>query len=311
MSSEKKKRGLGKGIESLIEDFEYDVQVENVINKSISEDRDPDKVKVMMIPMDKIRTNPNQPRKTFDEESLNGLAISIESQGVLQPITVEEIAPGEFSIISGERRFRAAQIAKLDKIPAQIVNFSEIQRLEASLIENIQRENLNAIEEAAGYQFLIERSGYTQEELGQKIGKSRSAIANSLRLLLLPDEIKDDIITGAMTAGHARAILSLRNPLDRTLLREKILNNDLSVREAEALAESLNKGHKAEPLKKNKRVLSPEMSEIEEKFTSALKAKCQVKGSVKRGTVTIRYQSTADLERIYAMFSSGSELFDE
>ncbi len=311
MSSEKKKRGLGKGIESLIEDFEYDVQVENVINKSISEDRDPDKVKVMMIPMDKIRTNPNQPRKTFDEESLNGLAISIESQGVLQPITVEEIAPGEFSIISGERRFRAAQIAKLDKIPAQIVNFSEIQRLEASLIENIQRENLNAIEEAAGYQFLIERSGYTQEELGQKIGKSRSAIANSLRLLLLPDEIKDDIITGAMTAGHARAILSLRNPLDRTLLREKILNNDLSVREAEALAESLNKGHKAEPLKKNKRVLSPEMSEIEEKFTSALKAKCQVKGSVKRGTVTIRYQSTADLERIYAMLSSGSELFDE
>ena len=304
-----KKRGLGKGISSLMSGFDFDTQTDDIITKTIKDERK-DKMTVVQLDIGHVRPNPNQPRKFFDEEALEGLAESIKSQGIIQPLTVEEIAPGEFSIIAGERRYRAAKIAGLDKVPAIVVSLSEVQRIQMSLIENIQRENLNAIEEASAYQYLIDHSGYTQEMVAQKVGKSRSAIANSLRLLSLSDKMKDDIVSGAMSAGHARAILSLINPADRELLRNKIVHEGLSVRDAEILAESYNKGHKLIQRKKSTEK-DTEVVNIEEKFVSAVGARVEIKGSLDKGKLQIKFKSQKDLERLYALLSGGGVLFDE
>ena len=304
-----KKRGLGKGISSLMSGFDFDTQTDDIITKTIKDERK-EKMTVVQLDIGHVRPNPNQPRKFFDEEALEGLAESIKSQGIIQPLTVEEIAPGEFSIIAGERRYRAAKIAGLDKVPAIVVSLSEVQRIQMSLIENIQRENLNAIEEASAYQYLIDHSGYTQEMVSQKVGKSRSAIANSLRLLSLSDKMKDDIVSGAMSAGHARAILSLVNPADRELLRDKIVHEGLSVRDAEILAESYNKGHKLIQRKKNTE-RDGEVVSIEEKFVSAVGARVEIKGSLDKGKLQIKFKNQKDLERLYALLSGGGVLFDE
>ena len=304
-----KKRGLGKGISSLMSGFDFDTQTDDIITKTIKDERK-DKMTVVQLDISHIRPNPNQPRKFFDEEALAGLAESIKSQGIIQPLTVEEIAPGEFSIIAGERRFRAAKIAGLEKVPAIVVSINEIQRIQMSLIENIQRENLNAIEEASAYQYLIDHSGYTQEMVAQKVGKSRSAVANSLRLLSLNDKMKDDIVSGAMSAGHARAILSLVNPADRELLRDKIVHEGLSVRDAEILAESYNKGHKLIQRKKSAEK-DTEVVNIEEKFVSAVGARVEIKGSLDKGKLQIKFKSQKDLERLYSLLSGGGVLFDE
>ena len=304
-----KKRGLGKGISSLMSGFDFDSQTDDIITKTIKDERK-DKMTVVQLDIGHVRPNPNQPRKYFDEEALSGLAESIKSQGIIQPLTVEEIAPGEFSIIAGERRYRAAKIAGLEKIPAIVVNINEIQRIQMSLIENIQRENLNAIEEATAYQYLIDHSGFTQEMVSQKVGKSRSAIANSLRLLSLSDKMKDDIVSGAMSAGHARAILSLVNPADRDLLRDKIVHEGLSVRDAEILADSYNKGHKLIQRKKSAGKDS-EIVNIEEKFVSAIGARVAIKGSLDKGKLQIKFKNQKDLERLYALLSGGGVLFDE
>ena len=304
-----KKRGLGKGISPLMSGFDFDSQTDDIITKTIKDERK-DKMTVVQLDIGHVRPNPNQPRKYFDEEALSGLAESIKSQGIIQPLTVEEIAPGEFSIIAGERRYRAAKIAGLEKIPAIVVNINEIQRIQMSLIENIQRENLNAIEEATAYQYLIDHSGFTQEMVSQKVGKSRSAIANSLRLLSLSDKMKDDIVSGAMSAGHARAILSLVNPADRDLLRDKIVHEGLSVRDAEILADSYNKGHKLIQRKKSAGKDS-EIVNIEEKFVSAIGARVEIKGSLDKGKLQIKFKNQKDLERLYALLSGGGVLFDE
>ncbi len=343
MSSDKK-HGLGRGISSLLGgDFDFDGPVENVISKTTGataaqpkektprkkaavskgsqsgtsgivipepEKDDPNRIKAILVPLANVSPNPNQPRKAFNPESIAELAASIKEQGILQPLLVEELVPGKYTIIAGERRFRAAREAGLEQVPVIIRKLSEIERLQMSLIENIQREDLNPIEEAAAFQYLIQRSHMTQEELAEKVGKSRSAIANSLRLLGLNDSIKDDVISGTLTAGHARALLSLVNPSDQNLLREKILEGDLSVREAERLADEYNKGHKFIP-KKKERNDDPEISEVVEKFVSAVGARCDIKGSLSKGRLTIKFRSQQDLERIYGLLSGGEELFTE
>ena len=322
-----KKHGLGKGMGSLLSGFDYDAQIENIaLSENDKEEAPvtPPSVsssapghgevdlgeRVVYLPISSITANPNQPRKSFDEDSLNELAESIKSQGVIQPIIVEEYAPGKYSIIAGERRFRAAQIAGLNTIPGIVKNLGEIQRMEVSLIENVQRENLNPVEEAFAYQYLIQKSGYTQEEVAKKVGKSRSAITNSIRLLNLPDIIKDDLISGLITSGHARAILSLVNPSDQMLLRNKIVEGDLSVREAEALADDYNKGKKIIQKKKDKGK-DPEVLLAEEKFISAIGAKVEIKGTLNRGRLMVRFRTQKELERIYAYLSNGDDLFEE
>ena len=317
-----KKHGLGKGMGSLLSGFDYDAQIENVVLKEDEREEAPvippsfdlekkdDGEKVLYIPLSSITPNLNQPRKSFDEDALNELAESIRSQGVIQPIIIEEYAPSKYSIIAGERRFRAAQIAGLKSIPSIIKSFGEIQRMEVSLIENVQRENLNPIEEAFAYQYLIQKSGYTQEEVANKVGKSRSAVTNSIRLLNLPDIVKDDLISGMMTSGHARAILSLVNPADQILLRNKIIEGDLSVREAEALADEYNKGRKIVQKKKEKGK-DPDILFAEEKFINAIGAKVEIKGTLNRGRLMVRFRTQKELERIYSYLSNGEDLFDE
>lgn len=327
MSSDKK-HGLGKGIGSLLGSFDYDSQVESIINKTTASEKTEsasavssslpvaektdksDSISAIYVPLSSISANPNQPRKSFDEESLKELSISIKEQGIIQPIIVEEIVPGRYSIIAGERRFRAAKMAGINKVPVIIKSLNEMQRIQMSLIENIQRENLNPIEEASAYQYLMRRSDMTQEQVAEKVGKSRSAIANSVRLLSLSDAIKDDLISGQISAGHARAILSLVNPSDQKLLRDKIIERDLSVREAEKLADEYNKGHKIVPKKKDKDD-DPEITEIEERFVSAIGNRCEIKGNLSKGKLLIRYRSQQDLERIYSLLSDGGELFTE
>ena len=337
--SNDKKHGLGRGISSLFGgDFSLDEQVDNIISKTtgterkskpaseaksdakkvaapekaavVKEENNPDRIEAIYVPITSVSPNPNQPRKSFDPESISELAESIKSQGILQPLLVEEIVPGKYSIIAGERRFSAANEAGLKKVPVIIKKLSELERIQMSLIENIQRENLNPIEEATAYQYLMKRSGMTQEEVSEKVGKSRSAIANSVRLLTLNDSIKDDIISGNLTAGHARALLSLVNPSDQILLRDKIINGDLSVREAERLAAEYNKGHKFIQ-KKGSKDEDPEISEVVEKFVSAFGARCDIKGTLSKGKLTIKFRSQQDLERIYGLISGGEELFTE
>ena len=193
--------------------------------------------------------------------------------------------------------------------PVIVKSFSEVERIEVALIENIQRENLNSIDEAAAYQYLIQKSGLTQEEVAEKVGKKRSTVANSLRLLQLPDSMKDDVISGVLSAGHARAILSLVNPSDRALLRDKIIENELSVREAELEAEQLNQGKKIK-VKKSTRAKDPYVQEVEDKFLEAFGTKVEVKGNLKKGKLVIQYSSRADLERLYKVLGKSEDLFE-
>ena len=264
---------------------------------------------VIEINLDDLLPNRFQPKIKFQEKNINELAESIREHGVIQPIVVRKISD-KYEIIAGERRFRAAKMAGINKVPVIIKSLNEMQRIQMSLIENIQRENLNPIEEASAYQYLMQRSDMTQEQVAEKVGKSRSAIANSVRLLSLSDAIKDDLISGQISAGHARAILSLVNPSDQKLLRDKIIERDLSVREAEKLADEYNKGHKIVPKKKDKDD-DPEITEIEERFVSAIGNRCEIKGNLSKGKLLIRYRSQQDLERIYSLLSDGGELFTE
>ena len=267
------------------------------------------KDRILSISIDKIEANKEQPRKSFDDNTLQELAESIKNQGVLQPLLVEKINDDCYIIVAGERRFRAAKLAGLKEIPVIVRSFTEIERIEVALIENIQRENLNSIDEAAAYQYLIQKSGLTQEEVAVKVGKKRSTVANSLRLLQLPDSMKDDVISGVLSAGHARAILSLVNPNDRVLLRDKIIEKELSVREAEEEAELLNQGKKVK-IKRTSKTKDPYVQEVEDKLLEAFGTKVEVKGNLKRGKLVIQYSSKADLERLYKILGKSDDLFE-
>ncbi|MDY2816536.1 MAG: ParB/RepB/Spo0J family partition protein [Bullifex sp.] len=267
------------------------------------------KDRVLYVSVDKITPNVNQPRKSFDDDSLAELSASIKNQGVLQPLLVEKITDDSYVIVAGERRFRAAKIAGLSEVPVIVKSFNEVQRIEVALIENIQRENLNAIDEAAAYQYLIQKSGLTQEEVAEKVGKKRSTVTNSLRLLQLPDQMKDDIVSGVLTAGHARAILSLVNPNDRMLLRDKIIEKELSVREAEEEAQALNEGKKVK-VKRAPKARDPYIQGVEDKLLEAFGTKVEVKGNLKKGKLVIPYASQSDLERLYRLIGKSEDLFD-
>ena len=306
-----KKHGLGRGINSLIDEYStYEV-------KKLEETGS----KVLEIDISNIRPNPNQPRKVFDPDALMELRDSIISQGVLQPILVEEIAENVYVIVAGERRYRAAKMAGLKTVPCIVRNFTDLQRMEVSLIENIQRESLNPVEEARAYAYLLTQSGIKQDELAKKVGKSRPAIANSVRILNLPDKMLDALEKGYFTSGHARALLSVENPADQEILFSKIIDEDLSVRQAETLAQDLNSGKRAvnklpleeKPSKSDDR--APVLVHLEEKFLSATGYKVEIKGKVKngiikKGKVLIPFTSEEELEQIYQILAPGDELYE-
>ncbi len=285
------KRALGKGLNSLIPQYD---EPENSPDSSVS-----------TVPINRIRVNPDQPRKTFNEEALRELADSIKEQGIIQPIIVEKDG-SEYNIVAGERRFRAARMAGLFEIPVIIRKYTTEEKLEAALIENIQREDLNAVEEAMGYQMLMNTLHLNQEEVAKKVGKKRSTVANSLRLLNLPEDIQEALVSGKITAGHARTLLSVVNPSDMRILYSRILNDGLSVRESEKQAAALNNGERTAPEKKEepKKIKDPEISRMEQKFIDALGTKVTVKGGLKKGKIEISYFSLDDLERIYDIITN-------
>jgi len=232
MAQAKQVKGLGRGLSSLMGEAALVEVSPSAASKQAGEAaRD-----VMRLPVAQLVAGKYQPRRHFDDEALTELCVSIEKHGLMQPIMVREIAAQQFEIIAGERRFRAAKLAKLKEVPVIIRNVSDSQALELALIENIQRADLNPLEEAAGYQRLMEEFGYTQEKLSPIVGKSRSHIANLLRLLKLPEGIKKRIDSGELTMGHARAILMSNNPEE---LAQQIIDIGLSVRQAEERAKGV------------------------------------------------------------------------
>ncbi|HEX9573783.1 MAG TPA: ParB/RepB/Spo0J family partition protein [Myxococcales bacterium] len=250
---------------------------------------------VILLGIEEIQPNRGQPRRYFDEIRILELSESIRANGVLQPLLVRRDGEG-YAIVAGERRWRAAQRAGLRELPCIVRDVSDPQAFELALIENIQREDLNAIEEAEAYQRLIEYHGLTQEELAQRVGKDRSTIANALRLLRLPEPIKLAVSSGALSMGHARALLALGDETDLRRAAEKVMNEALSVREVEQLVQRL-KGKKV-IRQERARAGSVQLRHVVEKLQRKLGAKVALRDRDGAGTVEIRYHSHAELDRI-------------
>jgi ParB family chromosome partitioning protein len=250
-----------------------------------------------------LRSNPGQPRKDFADARLRELADSIRQKGVLQPVLVEEDPDGRYTIIAGERRFRAAKLAGLDRIPVIVGRFAAEEKLEIALIENVQREDLTPIEEAQAYRRLMDMASLNQEQVAAKVGKDRSTVANSLRLLKLPEDMQQAIGRGDMSPGHARAILTVVNPADQAVLFRRIVDKGISVREAEEAATGMNRGKKSsrgggtgEKLPQARK--EPEIRELEQKLIEKLGTKVEIRGTARKGRVEIAYYSADDLDRL-------------
>ncbi len=298
-----------------MQDYSFDSVLDSALGLASSKPDAEKEQRVLEVPVEQIRANPNQPRKDFNQEALKELSQSIQREGVLQPILVEEIAPGLYSIVAGERRFRAAKIAGLERMPVLVKDFTQMQRLEVSLIENIQRESLNPIEEAKAYAYLIQEAGITQEELAKRLGKNRSTISNSIRLLQLSSSMQQDLLNGKFSAGQARAILSVVNPADREILYRTVLEKDLSVRATEQLASQFNMGKRAAYQSKKKRAKkslakAPEIIAIEDKFLHAVGSQVEIKGSLEKGKIEIPFTSSEELERLYQLLMPNQGLFE-
>ena len=269
-----KKTGLGKGMGALLP----------VVEK--------EQTSYFICPIEDIKPNRAQPRKTFTTAKLDELAASIREKGVIQPLVVIK-KPGHYEIIAGERRWRAAQKAGLHEVPVVIQDVSENTALEMALIENIQREDLNAIEESHAYRALMEKIDLSQEELAKRVGKERSTVANSLRLLKLPDEIQRDIINEKLSMGHARALLALDQPEQQRRAREEIVKKQLSVRGAEALVKRL----KNPPPKKSKGQ-EREIVELIEQLKKRFQTKVEIKSGGRCGKIEISYSGRDELSRL-------------
>lgn len=249
--------------------------------------------------------NPKQMRQDFNQKQLEELSASIKEQGILEPIVVEYISDNKFYIIAGERRTRAAKMAGLTKVPVVLRKFDDQQKLEFALIENIQRENLNPIEEATAYYNLIQMSDMSQDEVAKRVGKNRSTVANSMRLLKLPEDIQRSLANGQISAGHARALLAVKLDADMRVLFGKIVGGGLSVREAEALAEEMNNGSRAASKKKDDKKPVKKDADVMT-FEQDLRTKFGVrdvtlKGDVNKGSIVINFDSNKDFERIYSI----------
>ena len=280
-----KKTGLGRGLDFIFDDNSFETEGGGGVTTLRISDVEP---------------KSDQPRKIFDNEALSQLADSIAANGVLQPILVREVGRGFYQIIAGERRWRASKLAGLTEIPAIVMEADDLRTAQIALIENIQRENLNAYEEAKAYRALLDKFDLTQEEIAGRLGKSRSAIANSLRLLDLPEEVSDLLQGDKLSAGHCKALLGLRDRSKLRALAEKIINNNLSVREAEALVRKANK-----PEKEDEEEVAPlkvdYVAELEKKVTDLTGRYCKIQTKGQRKTVCIEYGGDGDLEKLLSV----------
>ena len=254
--------------------------------------------------VDLLKPNPKQPRVDFNQKQLDELCASIKQNGILQPIIIEPIEGKDnaFYIIAGERRTRAAKMAGLAKVPVQLRKFDEQQKLEYALIENIQRADLNPIEEATAYYNLIQMGDLSQDEVAKRVGKNRSTVANAIRLLKLPDDIQKSLSSGQISAGHARALLMVKNDADMRILYGKIVASGLSVRECEALAETYNNGGRAAAKKTDKKKTrkDPDIALFEQELRNLFGVKdVTFKGDTSKGSIEIKFTSKKDFDRIY------------
>ena len=293
------KRGLGKGLDSLIPNSVLKPATpEKLAEENKVSVKTEEKAAETMVKITKIEPNREQPRKHFDEEALNELAESIKHYGLLSPILVQD-KKDHYEIIAGERRWRAAKIAGLKEVPVIIREYTEREIAEIALIENVQREDLNPIEEAMGYKRLIEEFDLKQEEVAECVSKSRSAITNSLRLLKLSEEVQKYLVDGELSMGHARALLAVEDSEKQTFLAKKIINEKLSVRDVEKLVKNLDKPVKEKPAPDTQ--LQAIYESYEEKIKQSLATKVKISPSVKTkgaGKFEIEFYSTEDFERI-------------
>lgn len=281
----KKNSGLGRGLDAIFLENTLEKEAENKENQ------------ISLLRMSLIDPKSDQPRKSFDKEALEELADSIAQNGLLQPILVREYGAGRYQIIAGERRFRASKIAGLTEIPAIILDKDDRKAAEIALIENIQREDLNPIEEAMAFKALSEEYHLTQEELSMKVGKSRSAIANSTRLLDLPQDVLTLVASGELSAGHGRTLLGLKNREDMLPLAEKVIVADLSVRQLEEEVKRANKPKKPE-IEEEPLPLVDYFREMELRVQSHLGRKVKIEGKGRKKTLTLYYEDNEDLDEL-------------
>lgn len=256
-----------------------------------------------MVDINKIMPNRYQPRKSFNEDSMKELSESIRDKGVLQPVIVTELGDGRYELVAGERRWRAAKTAGLLEIPVLIKDFSDEDKLEIALIENIQREDLNPLEKAEAFREIMERLDLSQDAFAKKIGKDRTSVTNTLRLLKLPEFVREKLISEEISEGHARAILSIEDLDGIIQFTKHVVENGLSVRETEAAVRDFKK--KEAPSKKiqKERKIDPGIEELQERFIKAMGAKIEIKGTINKGKIEIHYFSKEDLENIYGYIS--------
>jgi ParB family chromosome partitioning protein len=273
------KRGLGRGLGALLSSTpaEDDVFIE--------------------VGVDQIEPNPNQPRKAFESSSLDELAASIRTSGIIQPIVIRPSSNG-YQLIAGERRWRAARQAGLERIPAIVREASDAESLELALVENLLREDLNPMEEAEAYRQLLDQFEWTQEQLGQRIGRDRTSIANALRLLRLPDEIQADLRGGRLTMGHARALLALPTAADQLKLRDEILAHDWSVRATEESVRAVEPATTGQRTSRRRRGHPPELAALEQSLQRALMTRVTIIGTARRGKIEITFANAEELERL-------------
>ncbi len=296
MAVHKKFNALGRGLDALISTESVRPQGSSTINE---------------IPLEQIEANPNQPRREFDKEALQELANSINEIGIIQPITLRQVAENKFQIIAGERRWRASQLAGLQAIPAYIRTIKDESIMELALVENIQREDLNAIEIALAYEHLLSAEGMTQERVSERVGKSRTAITNYLRLLKLPAQVQMALQKKEIDMGHARALLAIDSPSLQIKLFREIQKHGYSVRKVEELAQKLKNGEDIQSGKKiivTKTPMSEEVTRIRQRLCDFLDAKVQMTCSPKgKGKISIPFANEEELARIMATFDKLKE----
>jgi ParB family chromosome partitioning protein len=297
--TKKERRGLGRGLSALMADVNSAEEGPETASTTPSQ-----ALAERVVPIDQIEPNADQPRKQFDQDALQELADSMRQKGVIQPLIVR-VHPQKadcFQIVAGERRWRAAQLATLHELPVIVRDYSETEVLEIAIIENIQRAELNAIEEAAGYRQLMDRFGHTQERIAEALGKSRSHIANLLRLLNLPPEVQSFVQDGKLSAGHARALVTADDPV---ALADKIIAKGLSVRAAEALAKSTGTPEKAQS-KPPSASKDADTLALENDLSAALGMKVRIdhKASGEQGRISIDYQTLDDLDRLCGLLTA-------
>ncbi len=274
------KKGLGKGMGALFSDFTEETQ---------------EKTPYQFLPHHKIEPNRSQPRQDFDEEELAALAESLRDHGMIQPITVRPLPTGYYQIIAGERRWRAARMAGLSEVPAVIIEADDRKAMELALIENLQRQDLNPVEEALGYQTLMNDYGMTQEETAQRVGKSRPAVTNALRLLQLPDPLLEKIREGKLSPGHARAVLSVKDPKKQLEAAQKIMALGLSVRQAELLCKNMDAPEKTAP----KVTLAVDyIGECEKSLSKHLGRGVKIVNGKRKGRFELEFYGPEDLENL-------------